>query len=250
MIKIWKNIYIHYSLLLIALCFALGDAYNAAGFTMVSVIAHELGHITMLFIRGHKPQKIIIHAFGTVINAENLSLKDMVITAMAGPLFSLILCVVFYFLYMPLFTPNLLIGLINLFPIMPLDGGRSLYYILVKVSGKKGGRIIMRVMGITFGILILVPGVILFLYSGYNISMLMLGFFVFITAISFTSTEPVKFTFSKPCLADLYIIPGNMKAVDIINWLPQDSIGAVTNEKGEVVKLVTSKGLYNVLAKK
>ena len=250
MIKIWNNLYIHYSVLIIALCFVLGDGYNTAGFTLVSVILHEFGHLFTMYILRKKPEKIIVHAFGTVINSENLSCRDMVIIAISGPIFSFILSVVFYFVYLPLFIPNLLIGIINLFPIMPLDGGRSMYYILVKICGRKGGRIVMRLTGILFGIVILIPGLLLFLYSGYNISMLMLGVFVFVTAISFTSTEPVKFVVSKPCLADLYIIPADMKAGDIINWLPQGSIGAVTDDKGIIVKLVTPNGLFYELAKK
>ena len=77
-------------------------------------------------------------------------------TYLAGSLFNFILATIFYFLKgkNDLFKINLLIGILNLLPIMPLDGGRILKEILKYFFGYKNASIIM--IDITKTLLVLI----------------------------------------------------------------------------------------------
>ena len=73
---------------------------------------------------------------------------------------------------------NLFIGLINLLPIMPLDGGQILFVILSKrVCGETCERVTQIVSFLTLLPLALV-GFIILLESKYNFSLLFLCFYL------------------------------------------------------------------------
>ncbi len=246
MIKIYKNIYVNASVLLILLCFM--NSLDTLGLTLFSIIMHECGHLFMLKFLNAKIEKIVIHAFGIAIHSESLEPFKMATVAFSGPFMSLFLAVIFYFTEASLFVPNLMLGIINMFPIVPLDGGRGVYYFLLKICGRKSSRIVMRVLGFVFGIGFLLPGFILFLYSGYNVTLLMLGLFILVSGMSFPVSKPARFIRNKITLADVYIIPENIKYG--FTQLPADSIGIIVDEKGKVVKMITASGMYYELAEK
>lgn len=250
MLKLHKKVYVHYSVLLIALCFALGADYNAVGFTLLAVLLHECGHLAILFICGGKPEKLVLHAFGISINADShkLSSRKMLFTALGGPALSFTFAGLFHLLLSPFSTVNLFIGAVNLLPVLPLDGGRMLRIIFTKIFGRKASRLLMRSIGIAFGCAAVPLGLFLFIRSGFNISLLLLGFFVLGETINIPFAEPPTFSSYKAAVTDIYLIPQNMTLRDTADFLPSDGIGAVVDENGTVLSLVTSKGLYNRLA--
>lgn len=74
---------------------------------------------------------------------ENVLFK--ILTYLAGPLCNLILAVIFYFAKMniELVQINFILGVLNMLPIIPLDGGRILKEILKKFLGHKKASIFM-----------------------------------------------------------------------------------------------------------
>ncbi len=251
MFRLFKNFYVHYSVLLLFLCFVLGSDYNTPGLILLSVILHECGHLVVLLFCGGKPEKIVFHAFGVSINTNvyKLSSDKMLLTAMGGPALSFLLAGLFYFVYPPLFSPNLCIGLVNLLPILPLDGGRILGNMLAKVLGRKGSRTVMRYLGMCFCTLAIPTGLLLFAYSGFNTSLIILGFFIAAESFNTPFSEPACFVMKKPTLGEIYLIPQNTGLRETADMLPAGGIGAIVDENGAVLRLVTARGLYNELAK-
>jgi Zn-dependent protease len=128
----------------------------------VSILVHELGHAAVARAYGYRPA-IVIEWFGghTTPNAPGPIpwLKDVLLT-LAGPMFGLGLGVVALVGFlavggewtswgsqtMPLFhqvllffaAANFLWALLNLMPVLPLDGGRISHAVLTRLFGRHG----------------------------------------------------------------------------------------------------------------
>ena len=159
------------------------------------VFLHELAHTIVAFAYGMPFSSIELLPFGGVATSEGFQNPDPFAEAMialAGPLTNGFLCLLAlavapygvipapwneYFL-----RANLVIGLFNLVPALPLDGGRVLRsYLALKMGYRRAaeraaslGKILAVCMGLAGGV-----GV----YSGYtNISLPILAFFIYISA--------------------------------------------------------------------
>lgn len=123
----------------------------AAILLFVSVLLHELAHSLVARARGLPVSSITLFIFGGVSNIEREPGSPGVEFQMAfvGPLTSLVIGAICYLLLLPIRTSNspvaailgylalmnILLGLFNLIPGFPLDGGRVLRSIVWKISG-------------------------------------------------------------------------------------------------------------------
>lgn len=121
------------------------------GIIMLFAFIHELGHIISGLLLGLKPEKLEIMPYGLSVGFKTkcddynikikkgsiLDIKKTVI-AIAGPLTNLLITILFIIFPIKFFNiereliiyANILIGLFNLIPIYPLDGGRIIKNIL------------------------------------------------------------------------------------------------------------------------
>jgi Zn-dependent protease/predicted transcriptional regulator len=118
-----------------------------------SIVAHELSHAVVTRIEGGKVDRITLFIFGGVARIEDeprSPLKELLM-ASAGPGMSLLLAGVMYLAYVLvasrgwawwIWSPlqylamiNLFVGVFNLLPGFPLDGGRVLRSILWAATG-------------------------------------------------------------------------------------------------------------------
>lgn len=126
------------------------------GMLMLFAFLHELGHLFAGILLGFKPQSLKLNALGLSVNfkvntkdynsklknGNILAVKKLVI-AISGPLVNFLLVFLFFLFNGKIFGiekniliySNLLIGLFNLIPIYPLDGGRIIKNILHISSG-------------------------------------------------------------------------------------------------------------------
>ena len=173
----------------------------AAILLFVSVLLHELGHSLVARKFGIPVKEIDLFIFGGVamIEEEAHSPKEEFLIAIAGPVVSISLG--FLFLVLAILYPrddlinglinylmyaNFLIGLFNLIPAFPLDGGRILRAFLWQKTGDllKATKAASDA-GKLFGIFLVIVG-IFYLIAGYFINgvwLILIGFFVFNAAI-------------------------------------------------------------------
>ena len=138
------------------------------------ILIHELAHILSGIILGLKPKKINFTLAGFSIEFEEkivknyiskskTRLKNKIIIDLSGPIVNLILSIIFILLRNPDFTyANLLIFLVNIMPILPLDGGRVLKNILLyKYTFRTVNSVIVEISRINLIILTLIGSIII-----------------------------------------------------------------------------------------
>jgi len=109
-----------------------------------SVLLHEMGHSLAARKFGINTHSITLYPFGGIarVAAKHLSPWEEIVISMAGPLVNLGIVLIsapfLYFDFPPvayLIFLNLVMGIFNLFPAFPMDGGRVLRATLSHFSG-------------------------------------------------------------------------------------------------------------------
>ncbi|MEK6960010.1 MAG: site-2 protease family protein [Nanoarchaeota archaeon] len=173
----------------------------AASFLLfLSVLAHELSHSFVARFFRLKIDRIYLFFFGGIsqIHEDGLSPKSEILMALAGPVFSLVFAFVCAMLA-PLINSfpvsavvaylariNLMLGLFNLLPGFPLDGGRVLRglvwwktgrYELATAYASKSGKFLGALMGVS--------GLVSVLFGDFGgLWMALIGVFLFVMAES------------------------------------------------------------------
>jgi len=170
---------LHYSFLILAAAwviyngfhFGIAGAATATGLGIAlfgSVLLHELGHALMAATYGISTRDITLYPFGGIAAIEqepNPGLEEFFI-AIAGPAVNFILAGllapglflgshVISFLVMI----NLVMGIFNLIPAFPMDGGRILRSVLAARLGKEKGTRLSLNISLVWCVLFLLVGV-------------------------------------------------------------------------------------------
>lgn len=157
-----------------------------------SVLAHELSHSLVAQARGLPVKNITLFIFGGVSNIEQEPKSPGIEFQMAlvGPLTSLViggLSLLFLWLMRGATSPlaamlgylgiaNLLLGIFNLVPGFPLDGGRVLHSIVWKLSGNlRTATRVATFAGQLVAYLLILGGILLF-FQGQIFNGIWLGF--------------------------------------------------------------------------
>lgn len=122
---------------------------------LIFISLHELAHTIIGIIQGFKLEKIEIMPYGLSIKFyyfNDANYKKKIITYLAGPVLNFILALVFFCirtnerLVVYCFFINVILGIANLLPILPLDGGKILKEILkIKYDYKKSYVLINKI---------------------------------------------------------------------------------------------------------
>jgi stage IV sporulation protein FB len=155
-----------------------------------SLLVHETAHGLMAKIMGLKIAEIDLFPFGGQAEIEDFTGLDPekeIYVALAGPVISLSMAAVFYFLPLRmdplnldmLIKVNLLLGCLNLLPALPLDGGRVLRALLSPHRGYKKATRTAALTGEILGGLMIVGGAYLTWTSLSGINFIILGVFLF-----------------------------------------------------------------------
>ena len=170
------------------------EAEYAAAF--LSITLHELGHIMAARACGIKAGMISVTALGfsAAVPDAGCSRGERIMICSAGPAFNLLFFLVVLladhmipgeqgFLRL-LSASSLFLAFINLLPALPLDGGRLILELLSGNIGMLAAGRAMRVLAWLISTIIVIAGGYQLYASSYNASLIIIGLYIMITAMT------------------------------------------------------------------
>lgn len=151
---------------------------------------HELSHLLAARIIGLRTAYIAFHPFGVNLKLKNkliCRLSDEIILYLAGPCCNIVLAsvslLIYYFYPNPwlrfFYGSNILLFIMNMLPIVPLDGGIVLKKLLMyRVGYRTAGKIMTAVSAVIDTALFVLGAYVLYV-TRFNYSVLFLAVFLF-----------------------------------------------------------------------
>ena len=147
------KIEIDLKVILLMLIFLFTSQIEIYGIFIFFIFLHELAHILVGLCLGFKVSSISMNIFG--FSAQLYTYKTRkpyirIITYLAGPMFNLICGIALYFsglegeFIQKVIYTNLALCVFNLFPILPLDGGKIVKEVLKSFLGNKNASVVMN----------------------------------------------------------------------------------------------------------
>jgi Zn-dependent protease len=152
----------------------------------VFVLLHELSHSWMAKRHGVGVKRIVLFPLGggTIINSEQLTPKKEFIISISGPIASLAIALALWLVSVIVGSAsaagqflnllaliNLVLGVFNILPWLPLDGGKALRsYLQEKMSYLNATRLAVRCSNIVTALFILASVIYAFLNPAYSLS--------------------------------------------------------------------------------
>jgi len=239
----------------------------------VSVLLHELAHSFVARSRGMPVKNIVLFIFGGVSNIEQEphSPGAEFFMAFVGPLVSLLigaLCYGLLFLVrgshsvlepilMYLAVTNVLLGIFNLLPGFPLDGGRVLRSIVWKITGNQfRATQVATVVGQAIAYLFILLGVWLFFFSHNPFDGIWFGFigwFLLSAAQSARMQSTLDTTFSGVTVGQIMntnpmTVPANISLQKLVDeyFIPQGLRSAFVLQGDQLGGLITLSDIRHV----
>ena len=156
---------------------------------------HELGHVLASSLLGGRVTELRLDATGARMNVvlygNNTLLRELFLS-LSGPLLNFLSAFLAAKLGTRFSTPilyvfsgaSLALGLFNLLPLSRLDGGQALRAIFFGFSGKKAFEAAFFTIELALSSALALFGLLIFLRSGYNFTLLSIGAWCFICTIS------------------------------------------------------------------
>ena len=182
MIKLCKGLYIHFSVIIVFLIAYFSKMLEVTAMAFITAFCHELCHLLTALLLKEKCRGIAVMPYGCrlYMTATSSAAKEFLI-ASAGPLFNVISLL--FIKEGPLYDINLAMAVINLFPILPLDGGRMIYAVLSFVTGPFNATSFMKRISFSGGAFLTLLGVYQGILKGFNLSVFTAGTFLLFSAI-------------------------------------------------------------------
>lgn len=239
----------------------------------VSVLLHELAHSFVARSRGMPVKNIVLFIFGGVSNIEQepRSPGAEFFMAFVGPLVSLLigaLCYGLLFLVrgnqsvlepilMYLAFTNILLGIFNLLPGFPLDGGRVLRSIVWKITGNQyRATQVATIVGQVIAYLFILLGIWLFFFSRDSFNGIWFGFigwFLLSAAQSARTQSMLDTTFSGVTVGQIMnqkpiTVPANISLQKLVDeyFLPQGLRSAFVLYGDQLGGLITLSDIRHV----
>ena len=237
----------------------------AALLLFVSVLLHELAHSVVARARGLSVKNITLFIFGGVSNIEQEPKSPGVEfqVAIVGPLVSILLGGLAFLLLLPLRgsnTPvaatlgylaitNVVLGIFNLVPGFPLDGGRVLRSIVWRISGSlRTATRAATLTGQVIAYLFILVGIWLFfggnVFNGIWIGFI--GWFLLSSAQSANSQVMLQSMFQGVKVAEVMIpdpvtVPANISLQKLVDdyFLPRGLRSALVVQGDQLAGLIT-----------
>ncbi len=220
----------------------------------VCILIHELSHSLVAMRFGAKVRGIVLFIFGGVALIENIPRepKKEFLMALAGPMASLSIALI-SFLATPLHKQfffllgyfNLILGLFNLIPAFPMDGGRILRSILARKMGFVKATKVSAEIGKFLAILMAIFGIFVSWW------LILIALFIYIGASEEEKLITIEGLLARFKVRDImtpnpiYVTP-ETKVRDVIDlMLKHKHLGYPVVKDGVLVGIVTLKDVIN-----
>lgn len=229
---------VHWTLLALGALVGLSQGAGALG-TLIgavllfgSVVAHELGHALVGRLFGIETRDIVLTPIGGIARIEGMPKRGWaeVAIAIAGPIVSLAIAAVAFFaskLVAPvgiaamvlgtLSTTNAMLGLFNLIPAFPMDGGRVLRGVLHERIGLLPATQLAARVGRVAAVLMGIGGL-----AWANVSLVLIAVFVWTsTGQELRAAEAQRARERLPEAWDAFGRPIPVELVPSVRWAPR-----------------------------
>ncbi len=162
---------------------------------MLALTLHEAAHVVVAGVFGYRIRRVELQPFGGVarLSDQGLSLHGEWCIAAAGPVASFIIAgvasMVCYISPMtgarmePFLAYNLALGVVNLLPALPLDGGRI---VRCAIQARANASVALKLTawaGVICGAIMLAAAVVGAMHDIYNLTLPVMGLFLLLAAI-------------------------------------------------------------------
>ncbi len=210
---------------------------------------HELAHASAARALGYTPEKISAGLFGGVMHLREGFIRPFheLLIHLAGPSFNLITAAALFFLNQlvlsqllaDIILANLVLGLFNLMPFYPLDGGKITKLYLSFFIGFGRAEKVSRFFSGLFSLFLFFLGIYLVQYNGMNLLVSALGINLFLAGradrgfLFYKVAKDIR-TGGPRNREKLVVCRCHTKAIKVIHsYRPMDNrIFTVVNEKG------------------
>lgn len=148
-----------------------------------AVFIHELGHIAVILLTGQRIERVAVTVAGLDINRSGGStyLVDAAV-AVGGPVAGIIAAAIAAYLgYEVFYAVSLIYSVLNLLPVIPLDGGIFMRSVMFHYFEYTRAEKIVRAVSAVFLLAFYVCAVLLLLYTEWNASLLIVFLCVFVS---------------------------------------------------------------------
>lgn len=226
----------------------------AAAYAVMTL--HECAHLIAALCIGLKPDAFTLSPFGARLTLKNKivrSISDEIILYAAGPLINGLLAIVCaYFGMVWLYRMNTVLMLMNLLPIMPLDGGIILKRILSYKTGKTMAEHVLTAISIILSVLFLAAALFGLYMRQINISMFIMSVFLLGNAVTGKELYDIDFISGlsgkkRTNKVRFVLVDDNHTMLDAAKTVsPAYTTIAVTENKGEY-RLLSEEEIINLL---
>lgn len=167
------------------------------------IILHELTHLIVVKVMSIKSEGIKFHCLGATLEVKeysNLTIKEQIIICLAGPIFNIVVCVIFSIMwiafrenvFIAIVQINLSLAIFNLTPICPLDGFNLLMTVLSLKYPYKNANKIATMVSYIANIILIIAAIVLLLHK-YILSIFVIIICGFSTFKTFKNRKKVMY---------------------------------------------------------
>ena len=118
---------------------------SLVGWTLLACVVHELGHLLAIRTLGGRVEELRLTGLGAVMIPRGaFGYGAECLVALAGPAASFLLALLAAPVQETLAGVSLVLGIFNLLPLVPLDGGRILSAVVCHLTGSDSGEKVSR----------------------------------------------------------------------------------------------------------
>lgn len=236
------------------------------------ISVHEAGHISVGALLRAQVCNIRLLPVGlnAEINMADCNGRQRIAIFIAGPCTSFILALSFLFLYKTCYPQefflrgiytNFYLGVFNLIPILPMDGGRIVQELLAARLGTiRTGKLMKLVAAVLSAVIILAGAAGLF-YSSWGVSLMVIGVYFFMCIgtsreeTAFMNIKSLLFRKSRVIRKGIYpvreiVVLKHMKLAEVIkalDYVDRFHIINILDEDMRVIKVMTEQEILEAI---